>query len=356
MNKKESICIKGIAVIFMVASHLFAQLAWYREEFFVNGFPFQSMLDGSFIVDLASAGGICIGLFAFVSGYGLYYKYNSRTVSIKSRLDSIVRLLIPYWITLLIVIGINNLCADGYSCSFTEIIANMFLLKFNLLPFAWYIRFYVLIVISYPFLLKSVKSIIRQGYGIILLLLVSVISVIATKIIGWNSNHVVIETARDYFLYLPHILFGSICAANNWFGELERRYERYCQKNIKFKSILLSTVSCVIVILVRAYVTKGNTKADPLLCLFFIGMFHIFYKYCNMWMMKGMLYYCGKYSVGIWFIHSIFFFPSKTFQGIVVIPREVCLIFIWVMVICLAYAIILDCFSNFIYKFYLNSL
>ena len=52
--------IKGIAIILMVAHHMWG---------------FKSVDDAPMLIGLGKAGKICVAIFAFISGFGLYLSY-----------------------------------------------------------------------------------------------------------------------------------------------------------------------------------------------------------------------------------------------------------------------------------------
>ena len=91
-SKKDSLAIKGIAIVMMLWHHCF--LSGRFETFTISFYPFSQ----SQIVNMAAFFKICVSLFAFVSGYGLYLSYQKNTketnIWIKTRL---IKLLSGYW-------------------------------------------------------------------------------------------------------------------------------------------------------------------------------------------------------------------------------------------------------------------
>lgn len=111
LSKKDSLAIKGIAIVMMLWHHCF--LSGRFEAFTINFYPFSQ----SQIVNMATFFKICVSLFAFVSGYGLYLSYQRNTnkidVWIKSRL---IKLLSGYWF-IVILSWIVCLMLDGRTIS-----------------------------------------------------------------------------------------------------------------------------------------------------------------------------------------------------------------------------------------------
>ena len=96
--KKDSLSIKGIAILMMIWHHCF--LAGRFESYDIIFFP----LAESQVVNMAAFCKICVSLFAFVSGYGLYLSFTKNLNQggdwIKNRL---IRLLSGYWFIVLLV-------------------------------------------------------------------------------------------------------------------------------------------------------------------------------------------------------------------------------------------------------------
>lgn len=76
--KKESLAMKGIAIIMMLLFHCFREKAVY-DGFDVSFFPFHE----NTIVNIAFVCKVCVSIFAFISGYGLFKSYSGKTTDDK---------------------------------------------------------------------------------------------------------------------------------------------------------------------------------------------------------------------------------------------------------------------------------
>lgn len=77
-TKKDTLVVKGVAIMMMVLHHLFRKPDLFKD-FDVSFFP----LSQSLAVDISSFFKICVSIFVFLSAYGLTYslkKYSSDTV------------------------------------------------------------------------------------------------------------------------------------------------------------------------------------------------------------------------------------------------------------------------------------
>ena len=166
-TKKESMSIKGIAILMMIWHHCF--LAGRFEDYEIVFLP----LAQSQVVNVASFCKICVSLFAFVSGYGLYISFIKDLSQgghwIKNRL---IRLLSGYWFIVLLA-WIVCFMIDGRTYTFyfegknvwlgiwTMLMEFFGLAKFlNLSVFNgdwWYISAAVVFVVLVPVLSKSLE-------------------------------------------------------------------------------------------------------------------------------------------------------------------------------------------------------
>jgi len=92
-SKRDSLAVKGVAILMMIWHHCF--LAGRFEKYQINFWP----LTESRVVNIASFCKICVSLFAFVSGYGLYLSYQREKANGTShwQMAHIVKTLFNYW-------------------------------------------------------------------------------------------------------------------------------------------------------------------------------------------------------------------------------------------------------------------
>lgn len=72
-DRDASIALKGVAIILMMFHHCFREKALF-EKYTISFFPFPEDM----VVHMAYTGKICVSVFAFITGYGLYLSYTSR--------------------------------------------------------------------------------------------------------------------------------------------------------------------------------------------------------------------------------------------------------------------------------------
>ena len=75
-DKESSIALKGIAIILMMLHHNFRDASLF-SSYAVSFVPFSE----SSVVKFSYACKICVSIFAFITGYGLYLAYNKRNTN-----------------------------------------------------------------------------------------------------------------------------------------------------------------------------------------------------------------------------------------------------------------------------------
>ena len=93
-DKNSSMALKGIAILMMLFHHNFLSVDRYKG-FEVSFAPFSEVL----IVNIASSFKICVSLFAFISGFGLYLNYKKTKLSdTRWVLSRDIKLLSGFWL------------------------------------------------------------------------------------------------------------------------------------------------------------------------------------------------------------------------------------------------------------------
>lgn len=135
--------LKSIAILMMLCLHLFNRdyQGWFKPLIFIVDTPL------SFYISLFSDA--CVPIFAFVSGYGLYYSYmNNHDAYTKKNRDWVKKLYVRYWIILLLFVVIlgNVLAKDGYPGSWQTFLLNFTGLQPSYNGAWWFFAIYIVFV------------------------------------------------------------------------------------------------------------------------------------------------------------------------------------------------------------------
>lgn len=101
LSKKDSLCLKGIAIIIMIFFHCFCstkRIGNYTVDFF----PFTQ----SFFIKFSGTFNICVSIFAFITGYGLYLSEKNKCTNSKNTLkwmsNRYIKTFSGYWFVYII--------------------------------------------------------------------------------------------------------------------------------------------------------------------------------------------------------------------------------------------------------------
>lgn len=165
LSKDYSNMVKGIAVLMMIMHHI-----W--------GFPekIPGLLLSNIEVQIGSAAKICVSIFMFLSGYGLYYTfYKKGEIRVWRRVWSIYK---RFWQVFFIFVPIGFLFLSK-PFAIQEFLQNMFCLKFGYNHEWWFLGTYIefLLVLSvmlmanqkkyFPYLIVGLSVLLRGLSGLI---------------------------------------------------------------------------------------------------------------------------------------------------------------------------------------------
>jgi len=154
-TKRDSLILKGMAILFMLFLHLFNQMQ--NVDLCTN---FIYIGDRPFVFLLSRFTHICVPMYLFLSGYGLYISYSAGNGRRSWKR------LIPLWINYVLILAVfvsigTALNPQRYIGSFSELMQNILLWSYSYNGEWWFLfPYFVLVLISIPFfrLLDKTKS------------------------------------------------------------------------------------------------------------------------------------------------------------------------------------------------------
>lgn len=180
-----------------------------------------------------------------------------------------------------------------------ELIFNMFGISESLNWYSWFVCFYILAILSMPYLHKIYERFPK--YGWIATIFGYYFAKCAIHMIpGWSANPLLLNLF-NYTSIIPLVIVGYQCAKWNRDGKLPAWFEG---KN----RIYLAIITIVAVMLFKAFqfpVAGFGLQAfyTPFLIFAIVGIFNSI----NVnWLSKG-LSQIGELSMYMWFFHAIFF-------------------------------------------------
>lgn len=282
-DRNRTQVLKGIALLLMIFHHTIGSGPWVDSAPEVYGF-------------LVKSSKLCVWIFAFLVGYGFYCSSNK---SLKYSLKRIALLLNPYWAILFgVFIPLSYVSGTLENIGVKEVFYNMFGLSLSLNWYNWFVAFYILAILSLPYLSKIIKI---APYGWVVILVVYYALLCGIRLLPmWNTDPF-LHSMFNYALVMPHVILGFMCAKWNREGLLPAWFEG---KSKLWLCILF--VLAVLVIQGLGIPTKGlplSAFYTPFLIFAIVGVFNSFkLKYLTIFLIN-----VGDLSMYMWFIHAIFF-------------------------------------------------
>lgn len=277
-DKQCSLFIKGIAIILMVCHHMW----WSKEN---SDFSGVWEILATYIIALGKAGKVCVAVFTFISGYGLYLSisHGDNYVNIFRKIKNVI---FHFWRTvlpILIVFFIIGIIPFKTS----EFLKNMLCIDNSYNGAWWYLQTYLLYLIISPIIFYLIKN--KISVILLCLLSMTLFRYIAYYFLG---N---IMCIHYFFYYFPFLVLGFVFSKYNLLEKMSFR-------NRKFLSLLFYSFITIICLIVR--LITGYSELLFILIPSFILMF-IQKPMPNSIFVK-LLIFIGKYSMGIWLLHAFF--------------------------------------------------
>ncbi|WP_304153463.1 acyltransferase family protein [Megamonas hypermegale] len=322
LNRDMSTFLKGIAIILMVIHHFFGFPNWY-----ISSISYPNLVD--FADSIAKfMGFLVVPMFAFLTGWSYFYHKDK---SYKYSIKKICYFLISYWVVYILLLFIA-LSVGNYQFSLIEMIQSLFGINGNIMFFAWYVNFYILIMLFLPIYHRFIKK-YNFFIDIAIIMLISVAIKLILKITLYNI------VLANFSTYLPAVIMGYLCARYDFLNLIYN----YMLSKFKNKSKIISLI--IIICLGIIYSLKPIILIN--LGTFYIPIFLVCALIINIYKYKKLnkiICFLAVHSMNIWFIQCAFFSPSikNIFQPTAFFPYNPILVIIWVLIICSIISIILN--------------
>ncbi|WP_416261073.1 acyltransferase family protein [Gibbsiella quercinecans] len=285
ISKGKSNYLKGIAIILMLAHHLFSFPERISPEVSINYIGILPGTDMYIETYLGLFGRICVAMFLFLSGYGFSLR---REVSAKYIFGKLKNLYISYWLVIFIFVPIGIIFYPGptFSTSITTFIENLIGIKSTYNGEWWFFRLYVLYLLSLPLLIKL------NNYT---LLLVMLLAAGIGKVL--TSHDLVPLFISDYFVWLLPFGLGMVFGRANDFPK-NALIAKVLNKIETTPAIWLFLLTAITFILLK---NLGLILATPL----FISALMKSSEKINA-TLYGVVDALGRHSMYMWLTHSFY--------------------------------------------------
>lgn len=330
LSRKESSIIQGIAVMLMVYHHLF-------------GFPDRIVSEYVIVSDLSFLhigtilsyfGRICISVFAFCSGYGIYKKLssiyeNKFLANIKNGYVVIfkqaIKFLVRYWMICALFIPLGY-TLGVYSFDSISLLKCLIGVAFSYNAEWWYVNTYLTFLIYVPLFVAVEKVIYKYCSQVIvnvLYLFIFICGVALSKL-----------SISDYTVELCFVS-GIACVSINVYDKF---YFSLCKVGT-FKYIL--SIFLVVTIALLRMILGLGCNYDFICAPFFVFGIGVIIK-CRLFTdcINRVLLFIGRYSTYVWLTHT--FFAYYYFQPYLYWFRYSTIIFVICMICCIIVGIVCE--------------
>lgn len=323
-TKEHTMQMKGIAIIILLFHHCFLNAQrWatvpYEKLATTKGWGYYPISFAPFsshtIQYLASFSKICVAMFVFMTGYGMWVSYESQkkktTMSnyIKKRMVTLMTgFLIIFVVTEILAIPTGRFI-EVYGHDFRSVVYMIIdalgLAKLLGTPLFcltwWYMSLAIVLIMIFPF----VHSIMEKYQWIVV-----VASIIVPRACGFGQS-------TDLFRYLLAYTLGMYFAQHDLLARIK---EKFMEQNVvgKLLSLIVSLIGLAVIIKCRQNAWIGWKYLDfwdGFAAMYMIVLSYI-YILNGKWIVKG-LGFLGKHSMNIFLIHSFYrdvFFHKFTYS------------------------------------------
>lgn len=323
-TKEHTMQMKGIAIIILLFHHCFLNAQrWatvpYEKLATTKGWGYYPISFAPFsshtIQYLASFSKICVAMFVFMTGYGMWVSYESQkkktTMSnyIKKRMVTLMAgFLIIFVVTEILAIPTGRFI-EVYGHDFRSVVYMIIdalgLAKLLGTPLFcltwWYMSLAIVLIMIFPF----VHSIMGKYQWVVV-----VASIIVPRACGFGQS-------TDLFRYLLAYTLGMYFAQHDLLARIK---EKFMEQNVagKLLSLIVSLIGLAVIIKCRQNAWIGWKYLDfwdGFAAMYMIVISYI-YILNGKWIVKG-LGFLGKHSMNIFLIHSFYrdvFFHEFTYS------------------------------------------
>ena len=323
-TKEHTMQMKGIAIIILLFHHCFLNAQrWatvpYEKLATTKGWGYYPISFAPFsshtIQYLASFSKICVAMFVFMTGYGMWVSYESQkkktTMSnyIKKRMVTLMTgFLIIFVVTEILAIPTGRFI-EVYGHDFRSVVYMIIdalgLAKLLGTPLFcltwWYMSLAIVLIMIFPF----VHSIMEKYQWVVV-----VASIIVPRACGFGQS-------TDLFRYLLAYTLGMYFAQHDLLARIK---EKFMEQNVagKLLSLIVSLIGLAVIIKCRENAWIGWKYLDfwdGFAAMYVIVISYI-YILNGKWIVKG-LGFLGKHSMNIFLIHSFYrdvFFHEFTYS------------------------------------------
>ncbi|MGH4139638.1 acyltransferase family protein [Clostridium sp.] len=336
---------KGVAITLMMFHHLFRFPDRIQDVSYISILSFGNT---SFEYLLGDFGNICIAMYLFLSGYGLYMSTQKKeNFTLKDSAKKAMKFLINYWVVFIIFVPIGLIWfgdSTRYHFNIAGFMANFFTLSSSYNSEWWFVRLYIELLLLFPIIKRILKRDIKASLAIILscyiiAIIMEVIPVIIPGLSMLKVNLLYLDI-RNILFWQMSFCSGFIIAKLNLFSRINKKIS---SRKLDTKSYSIIAILTIIGVRIGStylfeFIGKGNaTYVDFILAPPFLLICTNFIINSKS---KSIFSILGKHSTNMWLTHT--FFCYYYFQDLVFLPKVSILIVMWLALLSIMASILIN--------------
>lgn len=328
LSKEDTKMMKGIALWLMFAHHLFP-----FQDRIAPGNEFLPLIrfgDTNLAYIIGHAGKLCVAIYLFLSGYGLYITVmkNGR-FTITNVFKRLKKLYINYWVILFIFVPI------GFAIGVKVFNAREFLYNFFAIDLTyngewWFLKLYVQLIILFPIMNKIIRK--NPWLSFLIIFIFSKLGKIVTLSVNSNPNLVFLNNHmiyRDFITLLywqPIFFMGCLFVKFDLFTKMKEVF-----KKIKLHNRLVYIIIFIVIIASRFNIADLTFESMRYDYLYTPILIYVTINILKGQKVKNIFIFLGNNSTNMWLTHS--FLCYQYIQSIVYMPKIPILIMIWLTIL-----------------------
>lgn len=303
----DSMLVKGVAIVLLMFHHSISMTEVERHT--LNFFPFNSYHWPVMVCDSFK---LCVGMFIFITGYGLYKSFSKIELKNKAVFNwtgtRLFKILSGFWfvyvLVFIITYAVDKYPLVRYVTAPTKLEGSWFYAVIDFLGISnivgtptlvgtwWYMSAVVIMIVFFPLIFAAGEKLSYFVIGASLILLPRILC------IGFPGS-------KNVFSFVLALIFGMVFAKYDLFARLDKftlfRKSRLLSDIILFFVYMLAFYLIVVMTdkLDRKYLWELNYCIDPVIVIMFANRY-----LKRIPILNKALMYIGNHSLNIFLIHT----------------------------------------------------
>lgn len=324
MTRDETLQLKGIAILLMLALHLFSDLDTVRTECdwlipFWNGKPL--------VYAFSRVAACCVPIYLFLGGYGLSRTYEASPQMHNGR--RVLSLYVNFWIIFLLFIPMACVIRpEDYPEDIPTLLLSTIAWTSTYNGAWWFLLPYALLtLLSAPFMRFVHRRSLSANLWLLFLAFVIYVGIylLRTRLEGLPGLGIdSLRTLTALFILLPAFYAGAIFAHFHLLEQLRQRM-------VLSPSPRVVGVVLILVFILLKMTMGSSSLPNALFAVIYISLYVCLKRSARF---DAVCRYFGRHSTNIWLVHA--FFYAHLFHTFIYSPRYPLLIFLLLLAVSLA--------------------